>query len=122
MNSQIFKSYYKQFLKYLIILFFLSIIAYIFTLSTFFAGLSLGIIGSVFMSYNWFYHLRQAQDENGEKVKTGTMTRLLLVILLCLIWVRFPEIFNIFGILVGVLLTYLLIIWRALLELFKRKR
>src|SRR5699024_12369129 len=111
MNSQIFKSYYKHFLKYLIILFFLSIIAYIFTLSTFFAGLSLGSIGSVFMSFDWFYHLRQAQEANGERVKTEAITRLLLVILICLMWRRFPEILNIVGFLVGVFLNELMIIW-----------
>lgn len=117
-----FKAYFKHFMKYLIILLFLGIIAYIFTSLPFFAGLCIGIIGSMVMTYNWYYNLRNAQLSDGEKVKTGTSTRMLVVIASCLIWVRFPETFNIIGILVGLLLTYALIFWRAASELFKRKR
>lgn len=122
MTTQIFKSYFQLFLKYLIGLFLISAIVYIFTFSSFFLGLSLGLIGSMFTSYSWFYHLKVAQESNGERVKTGTLTRMLVVIALCLIWVRFPDYINIFGILVGLLLTYALIVWRAVLELYKRKR
>lgn len=109
-------------MKYLIILLVLSIIAYIFTSLPFFAGLCIGIIGSMLLSYNWYYNLRNAQLSDDGKVKTGTLTRMLIVTATCLIWVRFPEAINIIGILVGLLLTYALIFWRAALELFKRKR
>lgn len=119
---KIFKGYFKNFMKYLIILLILSIIAYIFTSLPFFAGLCLGIIGSMILSYNWYYNLKTAQLSDGEKVKTGTLTRMLIVAAACLIWVRFPETLNIIGILVGLLLTYALIFWRAAFELFKRKR
>ena len=119
---KIFRGYFKFFMKYLIILLVLSIIAYIFTFLPFFAGLCVGIIGSMVMSFNWFYNFKNAQLEDGGKVKTGTFTRMLVVIAACLIWVRFPEIFNIIGILIGLLLTYALIFWRAASELFKRKR
>lgn len=118
----IFKGYFKNFMKYLIILLIISIIAYIFTLLPFFAGLSVGIVGSMLMSYNWYFNLRTAQISDGEKVRTGSSTRMLVVIGACLMWARFPEIFSIFGILVGLLLTYALIFWRTASELFKRKR
>lgn len=74
------------------------------------------------MSYNWYYNLKTAQLTDGEKVKTGTLTRMLVVIAACLIWVRFPETFNIIGILAGLLLTHALILQRTAFELFKRKR
>jgi ATP synthase I chain. len=119
---KIFKGYFKNFMKYLIILLILSIIAYIFTSLPFFAGLCLGITGSMLLSYNWYWNLRNAQLGDGGKVKTGTLTRMLIVTAACLIWVRFPETFNIIGILIGLLLTYALIFWRAASELFKRKR
>lgn len=119
---KIFRGYFKLFMKYLIILFILSIIAYIFTSLPFFAGLCIGITGSMVMSYNWYYNLKNAQLGDGGKVRTGTLTRMLVVIASCLIWVRFPETFNIIGILTGLLLTYALIFWRAASELFKRKR
>lgn len=119
---QIFKGYFNHFMKYLIILLVFSIIAYIFTLSPFFAGLCIGIIGSMMLTYNWYYNLRTAQISDGEKVRTGSLTRMLIVIAACLIWVRFPETVSIIGILVGLLLTYALIFWRAASELFKRKR
>src|SRR5699024_10614850 len=91
---KIFKGYFKNFMKYLIILLILSIIAYIFTSLPFFAGLCLGITGSMLLSYNWYWNLRNAQLGDGGKVKTGTLTRMLIVTATCLIWVRFPETFN----------------------------
>lgn len=114
-----FRRFSHHFLKFLLIPLILSILIFIFTQSSIAAGLALGTLASILMSFNWLYHLEKSYDSEIDKVKTGTLTRFLIVIITCLIWVRFPEVFNILAIAAGLALSYILIMLRGMKELTK---
>lgn len=114
-----FRRFYNHFLRYFSIPLIGSLLFVIFTQSSIAAGLLLGTIASALMIFNWYYHLEQAQDEENGKVRLGVMTRFIIVIVTLLVWLRFPETFNIFAIAIGILLGYILIIFHAVRELTK---
>ncbi|MFD2830677.1 ATP synthase subunit I [Corticicoccus populi] len=113
------RRFFHHFLKFLLIPLILSILIFAVTQSSIAAGAALGTFASILMNLNWLYHLEKSYDSDVERVKTGTLTRFLIVIMTCLIWVRFPEVFNIFAIAAGLALSYILIIVRGIKELTK---
>jgi len=113
-----FRRFYRHFLKFLLFPLILSLLIYLFTKSSIAAGFALGTIASIFLLWNWYYNLERAYGSEG-KIRTGTVARLLIVIVTCLFWVRFPDVFSIFGIAGGLLLSYIMIIFRAIKELTK---
>lgn len=114
-----FKRFYNHFLRYLSIPLLVSLPFVIFTQSSIAAGLFIGTSASILMIYNWYYHLERSLDEEIDKMKLGTTTRFIIVVVTFLVWLRFPETFNIFAITVGILLGYILIIFHAVRELTK---
>ncbi|MCD2138122.1 MULTISPECIES: ATP synthase subunit I [Salinicoccus] len=114
-----FRRFYTHFLRYFSIPLIGSLLFAIFTQSSIAAGLFLGTAASTLMIFNWYYHLEQAQDEENGKVRLGVVTRFIIVIVTLLVWLRFPETFNIFAIAIGILLGYILIIFHAVRELTK---
>jgi len=114
-----FRRFYNHFLRYLSIPLIVSLLFVLFTQSSIAAGLFLGTFASALMMYNWYYHLERSYDEKGGKFKLGTTTRFIIVIVTLLVWLRFPETFNIFAITVGLLLGYILLIFHAVRELTK---
>lgn len=79
----------------------------------------MGTFASILLILSWFYHLEKSYDSDLGKVKTGTLMRYLIVIITCLIWWRFPEIFNIFAIAVGLSFSYILIMLQGIKEMTK---
>ncbi|WP_411842639.1 hypothetical protein [Salinicoccus sp. HZC-1] len=114
-----FRRFYKHFLKFLFFPLALSLLIHLFTKSSIAAGFALGTIASIFLLLNWYYNLEKAYDNEAGKIRTGTVARLLIVIVTCLFWVRFPDIFSIFGIAGGLMLSYIMMIFRAVKELTK---
>lgn len=114
-----FRRFYNHFLRYLSIPLVVSLLFVLFTQSSIAAGLFLGTFASILMIFNWYYHLDKSYDVENGKVKLGTMTRFIIVIVTLLVWLRFPETFNIFAITVGLLLGYILIVFHAVRELTK---
>ena len=114
-----FRRFSHHFLKFLLPLLFISLLIRLFTGSSFAAGFALGTSASILLLLNWYYNLEKAYDPGEEKIRTGTIARLVIVIVTCLFWVRFPEIFSIFGIALGLLLSYIMILFRAIKELTK---
>ena len=74
---------------------------------------------SIILLGNWFYHLEKAKQDEENRVKTGTVTRVIIVIVACLVWYRFMADINIFGVLVGLSFTYILMMYRAIKEMRK---
>lgn len=114
-----FRRFFKHFLRYLSLPLIVSLLFVLFTQSSIAAGLFIGTFASALMILNWYYHLDKAYEEENGKVKLGTLTRFIIVIVTLLVWLRFPETFNIFAITVGLLLGYILIIFHAVRELTK---
>ena len=114
-----FRRFYNHFFRYLSIPLVVSLLFVIFTQSSIAAGLFIGTSASTLMIYNWYYHLERSMDEEIDKMKLGTTTRVIIVVVTLLVWLRFPETFNIFAITVGILLGYILIIFHAVRELTK---
>ncbi len=114
-----FRRFYKHFLKFLLFPLSISLLIFLVTKSSIAAGFALGTIASIFLLWNWYYNLEKAYDSEEGKIRTGTVARLLIVIVTCLFWVRFPDVFSIFGIAGGLLLSYIMIIFRAIKELTK---
>lgn len=117
-----FKRFYKYFFKILLIPLLLSLILFLITQSPIAAGIFLGTSVSGLMLANWLYHLEQAQKEGESRVKTGTVTRVLIVVVACLIWYRFQDHINIFGFIGGLSMTYILMMYRVFKEMPKKKR
>lgn len=111
------KRFYQYFLKFLLIPLLLGIFLLFLYDSPVIVGFVLGTTVSIILLGNWYYHLEKAQGENVERVKTGTVTRVLIVIVACLIWYRFMDDINIFGMILGLALTYILMMYRAITEM-----
>src|SRR5699024_11807191 len=80
-----FRRFYRQFLKFLLFPLVLSLLFYLFTKSSIAAGFALGTIASIFLLWNWYCNLERAYESEG-KIRTGTVVRLLIVIVTCLFW------------------------------------
>lgn len=111
------KRFYQYYLKFLLFPLLLGIFLLFLYDSPMIVGFVLGTTVSIILLANWLYHLEKAKQENVERVKTGTVTRVLIVIVACLIWYRFMDEINMFGMLAGLSLTYILMLYRAIIEM-----
>ncbi|MCG1009895.1 hypothetical protein J4760_07655 [Salinicoccus sp. ID82-1] len=114
-----FRRFSHHFLRFLLFPLIISLLIYLFTFSSFAAGLALGTLASIMLLLNWYYNLEKAYKTEDGRIRTGTIARLVIVIVTCLFWVRFPDVFSIFGIALGLLLSYIMILFRAIKELTK---
>jgi ATP synthase protein I len=110
--SIIFKQYLQYYLYGIIVLF----IVFIFTRSPVVLGLILGLTGSICITYTFEYYLAKAKDKDNIHISTGNVWRYLTVIIACCIWVLYKEYINIFGVIVGLSVSYVLIILKPLIQ------
>lgn len=110
--SIIFKQYLQYYLFGIIVLF----IVFIFTRSPVVLGLILGLTGSLCITYTFEYYLAKAKDKDNIHISTGNVWRYLTVIIACCIWVLYKEYINIFGVIVGLSVSYVLIILKPLIQ------
>ncbi|CAD2072113.1 ATP synthase subunit I [Phocicoccus pinnipedialis] len=118
----VFKAFLRHFVIYFAIFMLIFLAWYFITKSSIALGLILGTVISIFMAFSWYVNLRRAYDEDETNIRTGSATRIILVILACVIWYKFNEYINIFGVLFGLLLTYILILYHATTTQIFRKR
>lgn len=110
--SIIFKQYLQYYLYGIIVLF----IVFIFTRSPVVLGLILGLTGSICITYTFEYYLAKAKDKDNIHISTGNVWRYLTVNIACCIWVLYKEYINIFGVIVGLSVSYVLIILKPLIQ------
>lgn len=110
--SIIFKQYLQYYLYGIIVLF----IVFIFTRSPVVLGLILGLTGSLCITYTFEYYLAKAKYKDNIHISTGNVWRYLTVIIACCIWVLYKEYINIFGVIVGLSVSYVLIILKPLIQ------
>ncbi|UBH08397.1 ATP synthase subunit I [Macrococcus armenti] len=105
-----FKTFFNLYLKYFLCLIILLAIVYIFYRNSFVLGLIIGTIASAISSFVWHHNLLRAINSDALYVSSGMGIRFLIAIMACLFWVRYPDTFNILGIALGLMLTYVMII------------
>ncbi len=108
----IFNQYIQYYLYGIIVL----VIVFIFTCSPFILGLVIGTIGSLINTFTFEYFLAKAKEKDNIHISTGNVWRYLTVILACCIWVLFKDYINIFGVIVGLLISYVLIIFKPFIQ------
>lgn len=108
----IFNQYIQYYLYGIIVL----VIVFIFTCSPFILGLIIGTVGSLINTFTFEYFLAKAKEKDNIHISTGNVWRYLTVILACCIWVLFKDYINIFGVIVGLLISYVLIIFKPFIQ------
>ncbi|UDI77824.1 ATP synthase subunit I [Staphylococcus taiwanensis] len=107
---------FKQYIQYYIyFLIFLSVL-YIIISNSFILGLIIGTFGSLINTYIFELYLSRAKQPDNIHISTGNIWRYLVAIIACLIWFFFKEYVNIIGIMIGLMISYVLIIIRPLLQ------
>ncbi|WP_156823578.1 ATP synthase subunit I [Salinicoccus albus] len=114
-----FRRFTKHFLNFLLFPLIVSLLIYVFTTSSIAAGFALGTFASILLLWNWYYNLEKSYENEEGRVSTGTVMRLVIVVVTCLFWVRFPDTFNIFAIMAGLVLSYIMIMFQGIKELTK---
>jgi len=96
---------FKQYLQYY--LYILVIIGILYSISPhpFLLGLMIGTCGSLVNTYIFEIYLA-----------TGSTWRYLVAVIACVLWLFFKEHINIIGVLIGLMISYIVIILRPLLQ------
>ncbi|MCE4957591.1 ATP synthase subunit I [Macrococcoides caseolyticum] len=105
-----FHVFFKRYLQYFIYLILIFVIIGVFTKSSFVLGLVIGTVASAISTFVWYHYLSRAINSEGLYISSGMGIRFLIAIMACLFWVRYPDTFNIVGIALGLMLTYVMII------------
>src|SRR5699024_10291812 len=101
------------FTKPFIIIFVLEFVSLIFLDRLIVRSLILGTIISVFMAFRWYSDYYKALHHQQRILTTRTRTRVILVILACMIWYKFSADLNMIAITVGLMTTYVIIFVNA---------
>ncbi|WP_054637073.1 ATP synthase subunit I [Thalassobacillus sp. C254] len=111
----------KQYTQYTLYLTALYVLGWGFTpYETLFLSLSLGALFSLYMLWSMYRKITKLNEaiDKGKKFFTiGTVSRLALAGLLALLAIRYPDTFNIVGLVVGLMTPYILILVHALLQI-----
>ena len=95
---------FKQYLQYY--LYILVIIGILYSISPhpFLLGLMIGTCGS------------KSMHKETTQMSTGSTWRYLVAVIACVLWLFFKEHINIIGVLIGLMISYIVIILRPLLQ------
>ena len=107
---------FKQYIQYYLYLLILLGILYLFSPHPFLLGLIIGTCGSLINTYIFECYLFHAQKADSNHISTGNMWRYLVAIVVCSIWFFFKDYINIIGVLIGLMISYIVIICRPLLN------
>ena len=111
----IFKQYIQYYLYLLIILGGL----YLFTHHAFILGLIIGVTGSAINTCIFECYLAKAKRPDTMHISTGNMWRYLVAIIACMIWYLNKAHVSIIGIIIGLMISYVVVIIRPLLKVSK---
>lgn len=105
-----FKTFFKQYLQYFIYLILILLLIAMFTHNDFVLGLVIGTVASAISTFVWYHNLSRAIKSDALYISSGMGIRFLIAVMACLFWVRYPDTFNLLGIALGLMLTYVMII------------
>lgn len=108
----IFKKYLQYYIYWLSVLVIIALIIP----KPFIYGLIIGSFGSLINTYIFELYLSKAQKEETSQVSTGGFWRYLVAFLACCTWLFFKNQVNIIGVMIGLMISYILIILRPFLH------
>ncbi len=107
---------FNQYIQYYLYCIIVLVIVFIFTYSAFILGLIIGMIGSLINTFTFEYYLAKAKEKDNIHISTGNIWRYLIVILACTTWYFYKDYINIFGVVVGLMISYVLIVFKPFLH------
>lgn len=107
---------FKQYIQYYLYLLIILGILYLLIPRPFILGLMVGTCGSLVNTYIFESYLAKAKQYDSMSISTGNIWRYLVAIIVCLIWFFFKGHINIIGVLIGLMISYIVIILRPLLK------
>ncbi|WJP97586.1 ATP synthase subunit I [Macrococcus bovicus] len=112
-----FKIFFKHYLQFFLYLILVLLVIYFFTGSSFALGLIIGTVASAISAFVWHHYLYRAINSESLYISSGMGIRFLIATMACLFWVRFPEAISIYGIALGLTLTYVMILIHTFISL-----
>lgn len=112
-----FKIFFKRYLQFFLYLILVLLVIYFFTGSSFALGLIIGTVASAISTFVWHHYLNRAINSESLYISSGMGIRFLIAAMACLFWVRFPEAISIYGIALGLTLTYVMILIHTFISL-----
>lgn len=79
-------------------------------------GLLIGTVASIVNTAIFEYYLWRAQRQTTGPVSTGNGWRYLVALVTCIVWVLHQSQIHIIGVLIGLMISYALIIFRPLIK------
>ncbi|WP_270180380.1 ATP synthase subunit I [Alkalihalobacillus sp. CinArs1] len=116
-----YKQHFRRYLQYTLYLLAIFVLGWGVTSSkALFLGLILGTIFSIYNLFNMFRkinRLGQAAEEGKKAKSLGFLTRLAVAGLAVAIATRYPELFNLLGVVIGLMVTYIIILIDSILQI-----
>lgn len=113
-----FYNIFKQFIQYYFYLIILGGL-YFYTHHAFILGLIIGVTGSAINTCIFECYLAKAKRPDTMHISTGNMWRYLVAIIACMIWYFNKAHVSIIGIIIGLMISYVVVIIRPLLKVSK---
>ncbi|MBL7566041.1 ATP synthase subunit I [Staphylococcus saccharolyticus] len=107
---------FKQYIQYYLCLLIILGILYLIIPRPFILGLIIGACGSLVNTYIFESYLTRSRKHDTTHVATGSTWRYAVAIITCLLWFFCKEHINIIGVLIGLMISYIVIILRPLLQ------
>lgn len=114
-----FYNIFKQFIQYYLYLLIILGGLYFFTHHAFILGLIIGVTGSAINSCIFECYLAKAKRPDTMHISTGNMWRYLVAFIACMIWYFNKAHVSIIGIIIGLMISYVVVIIRPLLKVSK---
>ncbi len=114
-----FYNIFKQFIQYYLYLLIILGGLYLFTHHAFILGLIIGVTGSAINSCIFECYLAKAKRPDTMHISTGNMWRYLVAFIACMIWYFNKAHVSIIGIIIGLMISYVVVIIRPLLKVSK---
>lgn len=111
------KGFFKSYLHYFIFFIIILVVVYFFLKHEFILGLIIGTIASAVNLFSWEVYLNRAKNAESLQLSTGNWVRYLVTIVACCFWLKYPLIVDIIGILFGLMIAYVLIMFKSLKSL-----
>lgn len=114
-----FYNIFKQFIQYYLYLLIILGGLYLFTHHAFILGLIIGVTGSAINSCIFECYLAKAKRPDTMHISIGNMWRYLVAFIACMIWYFNKAHVSIIGIIIGLMISYVVVIIRPLLKVSK---
>ncbi|CAC8693982.1 ATP synthase protein I [Staphylococcus aureus] len=114
-----FYNIFKQFIQYYFYLIIILGGLYLYTHNAFILGLIIGVTGSAINTCIFECYLAKAKRPDTMHISTGNMWRYLVAIIACMIWYLNKAHVSIIGIIIGLMISYVVVIIRPLLKVSK---